>query len=183
MLNRKRFFYLLPLLLVFIFLFIFLEGNKSELELTPTKVIATKEQIEDLVGKINLEDASAGVFLYTFDYKSRYLLASNTFIINKWSDVENDSFFSLLLSYQKKKLCYITQTSRLPKGSSLEKALSTKKLISDDIYYMACPIHGSSGNLLGYLSFVVKGDNRDILSAFSELLFETKLIETRVRNL
>lgn len=133
-----------------------------------------------LLKDVSLE--SAGVFLYTSNYKTRYIFAANTDILNPVVDIENDSFFPTLLQYNKKGVCTIIKTTNLPTDSSLYIVLKEKGNISDNWFYIACPIFTQRGNLAGYLSQVFEND--DQISVYvQQVNYYTRIVENNLKNI
>ena len=72
----------------------FCNCSLKEPKLKPEDTKFSEEITVKLFENITLD--SAGVFLYTKDYKTRYLFIANTSIVNPISNVDEDSFFPTL---------------------------------------------------------------------------------------
>ena len=126
---------------------------------------------------------NAGVFLYTNDYKNRYLFAANTTIVNPVSSVELDSFFSTLLQYNKEGICTVIRTTDLPLDSDLYLALKSKNRVSENLFYMACPIFTKGGALAGYLSEVFENNGNGVVIHLQKLKYYTKIVEYNLQSI
>ena len=163
-----------------------LQGGKE----SSTDTIILSEFVNKEINTLieNSDFKSIAVFLYTSEYKKRYLLASNTEIINAFSNVETDGFFSELLDRNKLNLCTIIETTKLPPDSELYKVLTIKNLTQENYFYMACPLYIPSENvkdskLIGYTSTVVSREKIGLVSTLYNLRYHTKVIARYLNTL
>lgn len=155
--------------------------NTTNVNLNSREDVKYEAIVNSLFQDVPLEEA--GVFLYTSNYKTRYLFATNTKILNPISNVEHDSFFPTLLKYNKDGICTVIRTSDLPSDSSLYSALDSKSQISNDHFYMACPIFTKGGILAGYLSQVFVNTTNGVVANLQKLKHYTKIIEFNLQNI
>lgn len=129
----------------------------------------SKTVIQELLDDLSFE--SVAIFLYTGDYKIRYLLASTVPIANPYTVIVGDDYYTQILERNKRNICTIIPTLRIPSESKLWESLNYNNRIQDGYFYGACPLFTSEGLLIGYISTVIERESIGLVENLQTLKF------------
>ena len=136
-----------------------------------------RNRIDQEISERNSGTQDIAVFLYSSEYTSRYLVASsNDTLILPLQIIKDGSVYQHMLEHHLEKLCYSTNTTELEENGDLYKTLEKFGHLSENKYYLSCPLYKGK-SLIGYVSMVVEREDSNILPSYLELKYLQKHIE------
>ena len=134
----------------------------------------SKTVIDELLEDLSFE--SVAIFLYTGDYRIRYLLASTVDISNPYTVIQGDYYYTDLLERNKRNICTIVPTMKVPQTSKLYDSLKANNRVKPGVFYGSCPIFTSKGFLIGYISTVIERDEIGLVENLQTLKFYSIIV-------
>lgn len=130
-----------------------------------------KEELDELfyTNNVNKYLYRYYVFFYTDEYRYRevYITRSSTALQNPRQEV-TEEFYVRLLNYHKNGNCYSAKTSDIDPISVVYKNLEGINEVSDNIFYISCPIYVGD-TLVGYIGGLSKNTDDILVSEYLTL--------------
>lgn len=125
---------------------------------------------------------STAVFLYSSDYSSRFLIASNSNLSLPRQTITGDVVYEVALDHHIRNLCFVIETSTIPKDTGFYKLSFEGNNIGDKIFYLSCPL-SNNNKVIGYISAVVKRRSYGVVENYIELKYLKSHIEETLEDI